>query len=154
MAQQIINIGTTANDRTGDPLRDAYDKINDNFTELYNELGGTSLSNISISGNTITSDNSNGDINIDPNGTGNTVITSGHLLPAADSTLQNIGSSTDKWTNMYSSQGHFDSITINGPTQTTVGSAGGASALPGTPTGYLTITISGTEYIVPYYAKS
>lgn len=35
MAQQTINIGTAANDGTGDPLRDAFDKANDNFTELY-----------------------------------------------------------------------------------------------------------------------
>jgi hypothetical protein len=35
MAKQTINIGTTANDGTGDPLRTAFDKVNDNFTELY-----------------------------------------------------------------------------------------------------------------------
>ena len=35
MAQQTINIGTTANDGTGDPIRSAFDKSNDNFTELY-----------------------------------------------------------------------------------------------------------------------
>jgi hypothetical protein len=35
MAQQTINIGTTANDGTGDTIRDGGDKINDNFTELY-----------------------------------------------------------------------------------------------------------------------
>ena len=35
MAQQTINIGTVANDGTGDPLRTAFDKANDNFTEVY-----------------------------------------------------------------------------------------------------------------------
>ena len=39
MAKQTINIGTTANDGTGDPLRTAFDKANDNFTELYG-MGG------------------------------------------------------------------------------------------------------------------
>ena len=39
MAKQTINIGSSANDGTGDPLRTAFDKINDNFDELY----GTSL---------------------------------------------------------------------------------------------------------------
>lgn len=38
MAQQTINIGTSANDGTGDSLRDGGDKINDNFTELYTDL--------------------------------------------------------------------------------------------------------------------
>lgn len=35
MAQQLINIGAVANDRTGDTWRDAMDKTNDNFTELF-----------------------------------------------------------------------------------------------------------------------
>lgn len=45
-------------------------------------------------------------------------------------------------------------FTFAGATQTTVGAAGGASALPATPTGYLTITIDTTEMVVPYYAKA
>ena len=36
MSKQTINIGTTANDGTGDTLRDAMGITNDNFTELYN----------------------------------------------------------------------------------------------------------------------
>src|SRR6056300_718929 len=39
MAKQTINIGTSANDGTGDTLRDGADKINDNFTELYSGAG-------------------------------------------------------------------------------------------------------------------
>jgi hypothetical protein len=39
MSKQLVNIGTTANDGTGDPLRNAFDKINDNFNELYQSLG-------------------------------------------------------------------------------------------------------------------
>ncbi len=37
MARQNINIGTAANDGTGDKLRVAFDKINDNFVELYEQ---------------------------------------------------------------------------------------------------------------------
>ena len=40
MAKQTINIGTTANDGTGDQLRAAFDKVNDNFTELYTDDAG------------------------------------------------------------------------------------------------------------------
>ena len=36
-------------------------------------------------------------------------------------------------------------------TATTVGAAGGASALPATPSGYIQITINGTPYKLPYY---
>lgn len=38
--KQVINLGTTANDGTGDPLRSAFDKVNDNFTELYDDDAG------------------------------------------------------------------------------------------------------------------
>lgn len=40
MAKQTIGIGTTANDGTGDTLRVAFDKINDNFDELYTDDAG------------------------------------------------------------------------------------------------------------------
>jgi hypothetical protein len=35
MAKQTIGIGSAANDGTGDPLRTAFDKTNDNFNEIY-----------------------------------------------------------------------------------------------------------------------
>ncbi len=35
MAKQVINIGTSPNSRRGDPLRVAFNKTNQNFTELY-----------------------------------------------------------------------------------------------------------------------
>lgn len=38
MAKQTINLGTEPNDRTGDKLRVAFDKVNDNFTELYDGI--------------------------------------------------------------------------------------------------------------------
>jgi len=40
MAKQTINVGSTANDGTGDKLRDAFVKVNSNFTELYNDDAG------------------------------------------------------------------------------------------------------------------
>jgi len=44
MALQTIGLGTSPNDGTGDSIRVAGDKINDNFVELYNLLGdGTTL---------------------------------------------------------------------------------------------------------------
>ena len=35
MSQQVINVGTVANDGTGDPLRTAFIKVNANFAEVY-----------------------------------------------------------------------------------------------------------------------
>lgn len=45
-------------------------------------------------------------------------------------------------------------VAIGTTTSATVGAAGGAAALPATPTGYLTVNIGGTAYKIPYYAAS
>ena len=39
MAKQVINTGTSANSKNGDPLRTAFTKVNANFDELYTALG-------------------------------------------------------------------------------------------------------------------
>ena len=41
MAKQTINVGITANDKKGDSLRAAFQKVNANFTELFNSSGFT-----------------------------------------------------------------------------------------------------------------
>ena len=70
MAKQTINVGTNQDDGTGDLLRAAFTKVNENFNEIYTELGGVSLSNISMSGSTISTDTTNSNLILDPNGTG------------------------------------------------------------------------------------
>ena len=72
MARQNINIGSSANDGTGDPLRTAFDKINDNFIELYgadNDIN-TLDANLDVNNYSITTGVTNGDVTITPNGTG------------------------------------------------------------------------------------
>ena len=51
MAQQVIDIGTSASDGTGDPLRDAFTKINDNFGELYGTVENEGLTYGNVSSN-------------------------------------------------------------------------------------------------------
>ena len=49
MAIQILGIGTVADDGTGDSLRIAGDKINDNFNEIYTAFGdGSTLTGAAI----------------------------------------------------------------------------------------------------------
>jgi hypothetical protein len=49
MAKQIINVGSTPNDGTGDSLRQGAQKINNNFDEIYQSFGdGSSLSDLTI----------------------------------------------------------------------------------------------------------
>ena len=68
MTQQTINIGVVANDGTGDDLRVAMQKINDNFDELYVASPLTSI--ITIEGNTISTNSSNANLKLIANGTG------------------------------------------------------------------------------------
>jgi len=49
MTKQLISLGTTANDGTGDTLRDAGQKLNDNFNELYRFMPGGEILTISDS---------------------------------------------------------------------------------------------------------
>jgi len=96
MARQNINIGTTANDGTGDPLRTAFDKINDNFIELYgsdNNLN-TLDANLDVNNYAITTGVTNGNITITPNGTGNISLGAlkfnGTTISSDDSTIINL----------------------------------------------------------------
>ena len=49
MAQEYIDVGSSANDGQGDPLRTAFQKTNNNFTQLFQEFSG----NLSASGNIV-----------------------------------------------------------------------------------------------------
>ncbi len=108
MAKQTINIGSSANDGTGDPLRTAFTKINENFTELY---GGDSdastvlehdsapklAGNLDTNNNSITTDVTNGNVTLTANGTGSIVLNSikikGTTLSSDDSTAISVNES-------------------------------------------------------------
>ena len=112
MGKQTINIGSAANDGSGDPLRSAFDKINDNFNEVYIELGGNDLAanNLLLSANTISSTDTNGNINLAANGTGDVVIATGTSLTLTDH--------TDNAVNKFDASGNIIASTIvdNGTT--------------------------------------
>jgi len=194
MAIQTVNIGTTADDGAGDPLRTAFDKINDNFLELYTVSGAGSGNNLAFNGNKIISEDSSGDIILDPNGTGKIIVATaaklrftdhvdnaiGHVDASGDMTFDNdltfdgttlalngtmtVGSQLQFTDNRISTTNSNENIDLvpNGtgtvnfavPSQTTVGSAGSASAPPARPTTYLKIRVHGTEFAIPAYAVS
>ena len=68
MAQQNLNVGSNANDGTGDTLRSAMIKVNDMFTELY--LSPLSGGDLEFLGNKISATRSNEDLVFSPAGTG------------------------------------------------------------------------------------
>ena len=63
MARLNIDTGTAGNPATGDSLRGAFTKVNTNFEEVYSLIGDGSTG-------LITTSVTNGDLKIQPNGTG------------------------------------------------------------------------------------
>lgn len=103
MAQQTIGVGTVANDNTGDPIRDAFVKVNANFDEIYAtgmtdgdllvQTDGTNLTEIGVDG-AIT----NADITLQPNGTGKVILasTTTRVVDTLSTPASNVGVAGDK----------------------------------------------------------
>jgi len=120
MARINIDIGVLGNPATGDTLRTAMTKINNNFEDLYllvgdpstgllttnitngdvkiqpNGTGSIEIDTLSIQNSTITSITTNSDITITPNGTGNVVL--GNFTFNAD---QTVGAGQDNYVFTY-----------------------------------------------------
>ncbi len=135
MAQQTINVGSSANDGTGDPLRTAFNKINANFSDLYGtsaeandikedttpQLGG----DLDLNGQRIITARSNESIILDPAGTGtielnaNTNVTgnltaTGDIVANGNINLGNAAGDQVKVTGVFEA----DSLQIDGTTLT------------------------------------
>ena len=88
MAQQTINIGSVANDGTGDPIRDAFAKVNENFTELYLDDAGD-VNSVSA-GTGISVDQTTGAVtvtNASPNATHTGEVTGASTLTIANDVI-------------------------------------------------------------------
>jgi len=110
MAQQTLNVGSNANDGTGDTLRAAMLKVNDMFTEVY----ASSLFNDSISlvGNEITATRSNDNLVIRPSGTGTVAIMDKLVVDNNIQLTDNIISTTTSNSNLKLSASGTGSIEI------------------------------------------
>lgn len=122
MAKQIVNIGTSANDRTGDSLRSAFNKINENFTELYTELGinddaDLNLGAFEFAGSVMTTTDSS-PITIAQNLSVTSDITVGGDIIPNVTEEHNLGSSTHRFRDLYLSGSTID---LGGTTLSVVG---------------------------------
>ena len=144
-AKQVINIGTTANDGTGDPLRSAFDKVNDNFTELYTDdagdvnsiVAGTSISVSSATGDvTVTNSAPNATHTGEVTGSGALTITNNAVTTAK---ILNDNVTHDKLENRYTAE-----VAISTRTGTVAFdfSAGSSFKIAGDLTGAYTINIT------------
>jgi hypothetical protein len=83
MARLTIDLGTTGNSATGDSVRGAFNKCNLNFQELYNTSAADGV---------LTTGVTNGDVRIQPNGTGSIEI---DQLKIDSSAITSIGTNSD-----------------------------------------------------------
>ena len=99
MAKQVIGIGTTANDGTGDSLRTSGSKTNDNFGEVYTLLGDgwtlpTGIVTTLTAGDNIALSGSTGNVTI--TGTASTAnINADSLVVAGVTTLSDLNATGD-----------------------------------------------------------
>ena len=105
MARQNINLGTSPNDGEGDNLRTAFDKTNDNFIEIY--TAGPVGTNVTISGNVVSTTNTNGNLVLSPDGTG-LVVFRNSTVPNSNNT-STIGSTSLRFKGIYAGTTGIDS---------------------------------------------
>ena len=106
MSQQIINVGNLPDNGDGDPLRTAFIKTNDNFTEIY--TAGPVGSNIQIANNTISTSVLNGNIVLSPRGIG-VVQLNTSIMPRVDN-VYDLGTPVQRFNTLYLGTGGFDSV--------------------------------------------
>jgi hypothetical protein len=144
MAQQIINTGEEPNDGTGEPLRSAFNAVNDNFTEIY--TAGPVGSNVVISGNTISVKGTNNNLTLSANGIGNVQFNS-TLTPTVNAVFD-IGSANSQFRDVYASgylygNGRFlTGIAGGSGSGNSISNEATSVAIP-TPGGNVVITIDG-----------
>ena len=111
MTRLTVDTGTAGNSATGDTLRTAMTKINANFAELAGDL--------QMTGNTLLSADTNGNIILDPNGTGQVQVNADRLVIKTTKTATGLGNTGDvagsiSWdaTNLYVCTGNYDGSTV------------------------------------------
>lgn len=139
MARQNINYGTNPNDGTGDSLRDAMDKINDNFIELYNN----GSQNITVSNTSITNSIINGNIALDVNGTGTVQTTQGLLVNTGFENSDSVFYAQDG-TNLLTVDVQNKRLGVNKSVPTSTVDVTGTLAVTGNVTAGATVTLGTT----------
>jgi hypothetical protein len=97
MTQQIIDVGANANDGTGEPLRNAFTAVNDNFTQIWN--AGPVGTNVQIIGNVVTTSVTNLGLTLAANGVGN--ITANSTIVPGTSGVYDLGAPNNTFQYIY-----------------------------------------------------
>jgi len=126
MAKQSVNIGSSENKGDGDPLRTAFQKINENFDELYT---GNFNAETDIKGSIFGDDS--------------TLLVDGANNFIPSSVIQ--GNEADNWTEAYSWGDHATAGYITTETDPVVGAVNGIVKADGA--GNISAAVAGTDYL-------
>lgn len=149
MAQEIINTGAAANDGTGEALRQAFDAVNNNFTQIWSS--GPVNTNVVISGNTITVTGTNNNLVLAGNGIGN-IQANSSMVPAVAGAYD-LGTPGTPWGDVYGTYFYGNGAFLTGISG---GGGGNGTAIVNgssnvniaTANGNVTIGIAGTGNVV------
>ena len=104
MSQIIIDVGAAPNDGTGDPLRDAFIAINNNFSQIFES--GPVDSTVKIANNTITTTVINGNLVLAPSGIGRVQVNN-TIFPRIDN-VYDLGTPTQRFNSLWLGSGGFN----------------------------------------------
>ena len=151
MTQQIIDVGTAANDGTGESLRTAFEAVNNNFAQVWS--AGPVDSNVVIANNTISINGTNGNLILQGNGIGN-VVTNSSVRPSIDSVFD-LGSPSYRYDTVYA--GYFQG---NGAGLTGITVSAGSQILNANSNvkiadinGPVTVSVNGTANVATFRAN-
>lgn len=122
MTQQIIDVGASANDGTGEPLRNAFTAVNDNFTQVW--AAGPVGTNVVIRSNVVTTTITNQNLVLAGNGIGN-IQANSSIVPGTAG-VYDLGSPNNTFNYVYG-----DYFVGNGALLTGVVVAGGTAITNG-----------------------
>jgi hypothetical protein len=113
--QQIINVGQVANDGTGESLRDAFNAVNNNFANVW--AAGPVDSQVIITNNKVSTNETNLDLVLAGNGIGNVTVAS-TTVPSIDA-VYDLGRANRRWDEVhavyyYGNGAYLTGITGNG----------------------------------------
>jgi hypothetical protein len=110
MSQNIINTGQAANDGTGEPLRQAFTDINNNFSQIW--TSGPVNSNVQITDNRILTLQTNQNLVLSPNGIG--LVQANTSIVPDIAHLRDLGSSAKTWDTVWADYVNAQSANIAG----------------------------------------
>jgi len=108
MAQEVINVGAFANDGTGDPLRTAYIKTNNNFSQIFGNLNSSDVYQTHTVGANLT---------LAP-GTGNVVVANNAAIVA----------NATNFTTMYANNATFNGQIVTNTVYPIIGNLSGTAS--------------------------